>query len=173
MSCRKKSKMKHLRNKILALGIICFLIISSKVLADFHDDVYSPLEINIKLEKETFRIGEEIKGEVNVYNSYPGSLPVIFVTHIFHDDQFFWETLTSLQSIPMGRMSFTLKTFGVPFFNAKAGSEGTWRIKIFQKNMEDKNSAEVTLKIVPPAMRAKKIQGFSPADNFTKKKRPF
>lgn len=118
-------------------------------------DFFSPLQIQIRVSKKTFRINEPVTGTVIVKNAYPATLPAVFKIKLFHDSREVSERITSIATVPFGATKFSFKNFGIPEFNNGAGSEGVWRIRIAQQS-NDSNAAEIALRIVPPALKKKK-----------------
>lgn len=115
-------------------------------------DLHSPLKITIKLPKKVYKINEPIDGTVIIKNTYPAVLPAVFKIKLFHDGQQFYAFLTSAETIPFGTTKFSFKNFGIPDFNDRTGTEGTWRITITQQNTES-STAEVTLRVVAPVVK--------------------
>ncbi len=112
-------------------------------------DLFSPLQIQIKVSKKMFRINEPVSGTVIIKNTYPATLLAIFRIKLFHDGREFSERITSIATVYSGTTKFSFKNFGILEFNNGAGSEGEWRIRIAQQS-RDSSAAEVTLRVVPP-----------------------
>ncbi len=120
----------------------------------------SPITVDIKMKKDTFRIGERVEGQIILKNAYPGSPPAAFYVKLFRDGTFFTEIKTSIPKVAVGTMKFTFKEFGIPHFNNQAGAQGEWKIVILQENVSESYQKEVIIHVVPPAFKEKKGVGF-------------
>ncbi len=136
--------------------IICFgslLLATHQASAKMKTVKYrSPLEVQIKLTKGSYQVGEPIDGEVVIKNTYSASLPAVFTIKLFFKDQLFSEQTTAIKRVPMGTVEFTFKGFGIPDFNHHTGAEGEWKIHIVQMNMDEHYAKEVKVLIVPLAV---------------------
>ncbi len=90
----------------------------------------SRISVEIKLEKEIYRQGEDLEGIVEVHNGYPATVPVVFYITLYRNDREVSTQTTSISALPTGKMTFSFKRFGVPDFNRGPDSVGVWRIKI-------------------------------------------
>lgn len=110
---------------------------------------YSPVRVEIKIKRDTFKVREPVEGVIVLDNMYPAPLPATFRIQLFHDGEAAGERITSVRHVPLGRTAFTFKNFGVPEFNNNAGAEGLWRIRVQQQSMDDSYARDVTVRIVP------------------------
>lgn len=124
----------------------------SRITADKDDDeLYSPLRIEIKMKKDTFRVREPVQGTVIVENKYPAALPAVFKIRLFHEGKQVDERITSVKRLPPWKTRFSFKNFGIPQFNNGPGTQGLWRITIVQQSRDERYPAQAIIRIVAPA----------------------
>lgn len=138
---------------ILNLTIFCgvSLLMPPFISAKIKEERYStPIRVEIRLEKDSFRVGEQVKGVVIIKNNYPAAVPAIFFIRLFREGTLSTEIRTSVGRLPSGSIDFVLKNFGLPNFNDHVGAEGKWKIQIIQQNVDESYAAEAELIILPP-----------------------
>jgi len=93
---------------------------------EFRDFV----SVTFKLEKTTYRPGEELAGELVLKSSKSG-FPVTFNVQIFHETELKFTKSVNLPSLFFGTETYSLETFGLA---QRFEGPGAWRITIGQAN---------------------------------------
>lgn len=109
----------------------------------------SPIYVQIKPEKEIYEAGEVLEGNVIIINTSQSKLSGVFDIRILHDEKEVFFLSKVMKVIYPGRIRHSFKTFGIPSFTKWADSNGTWIIKIIQKDQPYSQGALVVVKVVP------------------------
>ena len=117
--------------------------------------LYSPLQVTINLEEETFVVFEEFSGEVRIKNTFPRTVPATFNVKVFHDDIVIYEKITEIKTIFPGTNKYALDVFGIPSITDDPWSSGHWRILIQQHNVDAEYAASAEFWIVKPTETAR------------------
>lgn len=119
---------------IIRLSIIlsfAFLLTCLMVIPDVHAEtrrLRSPLKIEIKLKKDTYREFEPIKGEVLIKNSRPATFPVNFTVRLFRNGEFYRRSIVNTP-IFSGRNELDIDTFAKDVFKGPH-AVAVWRMEI-------------------------------------------
>lgn len=100
--------------------------------------VTSPLSLEIRPAKTTFRAREPVTGQVIITNPLPGKLSAVFDIIIYHNDRQKYTSTAATEDIFTGKNKFDFKDFGIPQFNTGPRAAGFWRIEIRQRNLSEK-----------------------------------
>src|SRR3989338_8672644 len=99
-------------------------------------DHKSPINVEIKLPKGSFKLYEPIVGEIILQNTSPVNLPAVFEFKLFKDGKLKSQKLTEVKSIFPGRTRIRFPEFGIPIFNDNPWAAGHWYLTILQQNVD-------------------------------------
>lgn len=130
--------------KFFLIGCLFFNLFAP---AAYGREYSSRFSIKIELEKETFKFGEPITGEIIISHTYPANLPATFDVWLYNETDKF-HSLTSIRAIPTGKTSFSLENFGIMALTTNLSSLGKWHLSVGQHNADPTQAAEVSFFVI-------------------------
>jgi len=106
----------------------------------------SPFIIELKVEKEVYKVGEWPKGEVTIINQRAVTVPGVFDIKFYIKGGLFYKTYSSIPQIFSGPNHYSFKDFGIGDVNQDLNASGEWRIEVTHQNTDSTGS--VTFKVV-------------------------
>ena len=136
--------MKFPNNKIFIFTIVSFLFLYVfSAFGDGFNKIRTYIDVKIRLERMTYKLGEPLEGKVVITNAAPANLPSVFMVKLYKGKKLRLSTTVSIDTIFTGTMDFEFKNFGIPRLRDDASSIGEWRLVIHQVNQpEEKARAE-------------------------------
>ncbi len=139
-----------IRGQFLLVPLFFFLFNAYCIAQDLYSSgMSSPLTVKIKMNKDVFKVGEDVEGNIKLRNTYANGIPAIFVITLFHEGKKISSIETFIKHVPLGETDFSFKTFGIPIFNDTSDSEGDWSIIVLQKDLDESYAQKSNVHIVP------------------------
>lgn len=103
-----------------------------------------PFEVEIKLSKDIYALGEPLEGEIIVENTYPATIPVTFLMEMHHEGKLKYSSRVN-SPLLTGKQEFSFKTFAIPPAIEDSNLTGSWSIIIKQAGQEESARIEFTV----------------------------
>ena len=124
------------------IGTLCITPVS------LAKEYISHVQADIVFDKETYKLGEKIEGQVHVYSTAPATVTMSFQLRMYLNGELEHQTITEIKNVFTGENEYPLEVFGIPETFAKRSSVGQWRMTIGELGLDNNVLAEIFFKIV-------------------------
>lgn len=126
--------------------MIFFALFSAGV-AVATDTLESPLSVKIKMEKDVYQQGEEVKGRIEVFNEAPSALIATFKVTLTQNGLVRYTATTAITGITAGTNKYTFASFGIPSLAHDSDPTGDWQLEIGQLNVDSSHAGQTSFRI--------------------------